>query len=168
MPRESAQQLPRTVKDVADLPIPMLSYRDDGKALRDAPYGWVSQGSMGMELRIESHQAFDVLCISGRLDLVSSSALKDTIRQRLSERRVQFVIDMEKVTFINSSGLGALISALRDVRLSDGRVVLCRLAPYIEEIFTLTGLTRVFDCYGSVADSLESFANPPKQVAGKH
>ncbi len=121
-----------------------------------------------MELRIENHHAIDVIAISGRLDLVSSSALKDTIRQRLAERRMQIVVDMEKVTFINSSGLGALISALRDVRLTGGRIVLCRMAPYLEEIFTLTGLTRVFDCYGTVADSLESFANLPRQMAGKH
>lgn len=121
-----------------------------------------------MELRIEQHHAIDVIAITGRLDLVSSSALKDTIRQRLSERRVHLVLDMEKVTFINSSGLGALISALRDVRLSSGRIVLCNLKPYIEEIFTLTGLTKVFDCYGTAAESLESFANIPREMAGKH
>ena len=121
-----------------------------------------------MELRIENHHAIDVISISGRLDLVSSSVLKDTIRQRLSDHRVQIVIDMEMVNFINSSGLGALISVLRDVRLSGGRIALCRLAPYIEEIFTITGLTRVFDCYASVANSLESFANLPEQMAAKH
>ncbi len=121
-----------------------------------------------MELCIESHHAIDVIAITGRLDLVSSSALKDTIRQRLSERRINLVLDMGKVTFINSSGLGALISALRDVRLCNGRVVLCHMEPYIEEIFTLTGLTKVFDCYGTAAESLESFANSPRQMAGKH
>lgn len=138
------------------------------KSLNDLAYWVFCEGGLTMELRIENHHAIDVIAISGRLDLVSSSTLKDTIRQRLAERRVQIVVDLEKVTFINSSGLGALISALRDVRLTGGRIVLCRLAPYIEEIFTLTGLTRVFDCYGTVADSLESFANLPRQMAGKH
>lgn len=121
-----------------------------------------------MELVIKNHHAIDVICISGRLDLVSSSTLKDTIRQRLSERRAQIVIDMEKVTFINSSGLGALISSLRDVRVSGGRIALCQLEPYIEEIFTITNLTRVFDCYATVADALESFSSLPKQMAGRH
>lgn len=117
-----------------------------------------------MEMRIENHHAIDVLAVSGRLDLVSSSALKDMIRQRLSDRRVHIVLDMEKVHFINSSGLGALISALRDIRLSGGRLVLCRMAPYIEEIFNVTGLTRVFDCYATVPEALESYANLPRQV----
>jgi len=120
-----------------------------------------------MELRIETHQAVDIFCISGRLDLVSSSALKNMLRQRLSDRRMRIVLDMEKINFINSSGLGALISALRDIRLAGGRLVLCRLAPYIEEIFAITGLTRVFDCYPSVPEALESFANLPHQAALK-
>lgn len=120
-----------------------------------------------MEMRVETHQAIDVLCVSGRLDLVSSSALKDSIRQRLSDRRVQIVLDMEQIHFINSSGLGALISALRDIRLSGGRIVLCRMAPYIEEIFVITGLNRVFDCYSNVAEALDSFAQMPREAAMK-
>ncbi len=111
-----------------------------------------------MEMRIESHQSVDVLGLSGRLDLVGSSTLKDTIRQRLADRRLQLVLDMKNVHFINSSGLGALISSLRDIRVSGGRIALCNLAPYIEEIFTITGLTRVFDCYQSVHEAVESFA----------
>lgn len=120
-----------------------------------------------MEMRVETHQAIDVLCVSGRLDLVSSSTLKDMIRQRLTDRRTRIILDMQKVTFINSSGLGALISALRDIRLSGGRIVLCHMAPYIEEIFAITGLTRVFDCYPSVAHAMESFDNLPLEAAAK-
>lgn len=111
-----------------------------------------------MEMRIASHQSVDVLTLSGRLDLVSSSTLKDTIRQRLADRRTHLVLDMGNVHFINSSGLGALISALRDIRVSGGRIVLSRMAPYIEEIFTITGLTRVFDCYATVNEAVDSFA----------
>lgn len=118
-----------------------------------------------MELRVETHQAVDILAINGRLDLVSSSALKDAIRQRLADRRVNLVLNMEKIHFINSSGLGALISCLRDVRLSGGRLALCCLAPYIDEIFTLTNLTRVFDCYPSVSEALESFEHTPRAAA---
>ena len=121
-----------------------------------------------MEMHIESHHTIDVLSISGRLDLVSSSALKDTIRQRLADRRKHFILDMEKINFINSSGLGALISALRDIRLTGGRLVLAHMAPYITEIFAITGLTKVFDCYSSTADALESFSNLPREKTLKH
>jgi anti-sigma B factor antagonist len=124
-----------------------------------------SGGAVTMEMRIEHHHTVDVLAISGRLDLVSSSTLKDMIRQRLADRRVHIVLDMDKVPFINSSGLGALISALRDIRLSGGRIALCRMAPYLEEIFNITGLTRVFDCYATIPEALESFSHLTELVS---
>jgi anti-sigma B factor antagonist len=119
-----------------------------------------------MELRVESHQNVDVLRVAGRLDLVSSSTLKDAIRQRLSDRRSFLVVNLEKVDFINSSGLGALISALKDVRLSNGRLVLCVLSPYVDEIFTITGLKKVFDAYETQGEAVDSFAARPLPAVG--
>lgn len=110
-----------------------------------------------MELRLESHREVDLLRVAGRLDLVSSSTLKDAIRGRLAERRVHIILNLERVDFINSSGLGALISAMKDIRLSDGRLVLCGLTPYVDEIFEITGLKKVFDTYQTEAEALASF-----------
>ncbi|MBI3872800.1 MAG: STAS domain-containing protein [candidate division Zixibacteria bacterium] len=110
-----------------------------------------------MELRLESHREADLLRVAGRLDLVSSSTLKDAIRGRLAERRVHIILNLERVDFINSSGLGALISAMKDIRLSDGRLVLCGLTPYVDEIFEITGLKKVFDTYRTEAEALASF-----------
>ena len=126
--------------------------------------GWGEESAAIMELRVETHQSVDVLRLSGRLDLVSASALKDALRQRLADRRLQLVIDLDKVHFINSSGLGALISCLRDVRLAKGRLVLCRLAPYMEEIFAITTLNRVFECHASIADAIAAFAQSPQEA----
>ena len=111
-----------------------------------------------MELRVESRQNVDILRIAGRLDLVSSSTLKDAIRQRLSDHRSLLVLSLEKIDFVNSSGLGALVSAVKDVRLSNGRLALCHLSPYVDEIFTIIGLKRVFDTYATEEEAVASFA----------
>ena len=110
-----------------------------------------------MELRVETRGQVDVLSITGRLDLVSSSALKDVIHQRLADGHLQMVLDMERIDFINSSGLGALISGLRDVRLARGRLALAALSPYVDEIFEITSLKRVFDCYSTPSEAVDSF-----------
>ncbi|MEW5700993.1 MAG: STAS domain-containing protein [Candidatus Zixiibacteriota bacterium] len=119
-----------------------------------------------MELRVESHQHVDVLRVVGRLDLVSSSTLKDAIRQRLSDHRSALVLNLEKVDFINSSGLGALLSALKDVRLSGGRLVLCHLTPYADEIFALTGLKQILDTYETQDEAVASFASTATPTGG--
>jgi anti-sigma B factor antagonist len=89
--------------------------------------------------------------------LVSSSTLKDRIREQLQDRRTLFVIDCQGLNFINSSGLGALISALKDVRLSGGDLALCGLTPYVDEIFEITGLKRVFRVCKDVDEASTSF-----------
>ena len=113
-----------------------------------------------MELRFEVHDDYDVLLLSGRLDLVSSSTMKDKIRERLQDHHLQFVIRCDDLKFVNSSGLGALISIQKDVKLSGGRMVLCCMPPYVDELFTITGLKKIFEIYASVDDAVASITHP--------
>jgi len=108
-----------------------------------------------MDYRVEKHDDVDVLRISGRLDLVSSNNLKDCVRQRLDEKRTLLVLNMQGVDFINSSGLGALVSILKDVRLVKGRLVLSELAPYVQEIFEITQLSHVFEIHPTEAQAVQ-------------
>jgi len=72
--------------------------------------------------------------------------------------RSLLVLSLEKIDFVNSSGLGALVSAVKDVRLSNGgwHCVTCR--PMWTEIFTIIGLKRVFDTYATEEEAVASFA----------
>ena len=113
------------------------------------------QGEPDMDYRVEKHEEVDVLKVSGRLDLVSSNNLKDSVRQRLDSKRTLLVLNMQGVDFINSSGLGALVSILKDVRLVNGRLVLSELAPYVQEIFEITQLANVFEIKPTEAEAVQ-------------
>jgi anti-anti-sigma factor len=52
---------------------------------------------------------------------------------------------MDKVDFINSSGLGALVSILKEVRNHKGELKISNLADYVKEIFDITQLSSIFD-----------------------
>jgi len=67
------------------------------------------------------------------------------------------VIDLAKVEWMNSVGLGMLISALTTVKNSGGRLVLANITK-IESILTITRLITVFEHYDSLDDALKSFA----------
>jgi len=113
-----------------------------------------------MELQVVTLEGIDVIHIAGRLDLVGANTLKDEIRRRLQDRPPQIVLNLKNVDFINSSGLGALVSVLKDVRLVSGRLVLSDLAPYVQEIFTITQLANVFEIYLTEQRALETFKDP--------
>jgi anti-sigma B factor antagonist len=100
-----------------------------------------------MEIKTESQGPYTTLRVAGRLDLNSSTSLKEKIKSLLSEGIVNLVIDMGGVDFINSSGLGTLVSILKDVRMVKGKMVLCNLGRYVNEIFEITQLSHIFDLF---------------------
>ncbi|MEE9554824.1 MAG: STAS domain-containing protein [candidate division Zixibacteria bacterium] len=87
----------------------------------------------------------DILCLEGRLDLASASKLKEISRDIVSKKNCKLILNMESVDFINSSGLGALVSILKDTRSSRGSIKITNLAPYVKEIFDITQLSNIFD-----------------------
>lgn len=113
-----------------------------------------------MELQVKSAAEVDVIHVAGRLDLVGANSLKDLIRRRLQDNQVHMVLNLKKVDFINSSGLGALVSVLKDVRLAGGRLALSELASYVQEIFAITQLSNVFEIYDTEQQARETFQKP--------
>ncbi len=113
-----------------------------------------------MELQVETVGEVEVIAATGRLDLVGANSLKDFIRRRLQDNRVQLVLNMKNVDFINSSGLGAMVSILKDVRLAGGRLALSDLASYVKEIMAITQLINVFEIYETQDEALKTFTSP--------
>ncbi|NED58366.1 STAS domain-containing protein, partial [Micromonospora aurantiaca] len=62
-------------------------------------------------------------------------------------------VDMEKVEFLDSTGLGVLVGGLKRVRAHDGSLELVCTQERILKIFRITGLTKVFGIHDSIADA---------------
>jgi anti-sigma B factor antagonist len=99
-----------------------------------------------------------ILDVAGRLDLNSSNELKASAREIVSGGNCKLIVNMAKVDFINSSGLGSLVSLLKDVRMNNGRMRLSNLAPFVKEIFEITQLDNIFDIYSDEKNARRSFA----------
>lgn len=98
-----------------------------------------------------------VLYLNGRLDLNSSGEVKVRVKELLDKRTKKIILNLARVDFINSSGLGVLVSLLRDVRLASSRLAITNLLPYVHEIFEITQLTNVFDIYDTEEAALDGF-----------
>lgn len=66
----------------------------------------------------------------------------------------QLVIDLSQVSFIDSSGLGALLSGFKSANLRSGGLVLAGLQSRVQSMFELTRLHRVFEIFNTVDDAL--------------
>jgi anti-sigma B factor antagonist len=89
-----------------------------------------------------------------RLDAHNSGELKEQMLQLGENGKIHLVVDLEEVQFIDSSGLGALLSGHKNTILQNGSFKLCNLQSQVQSMFELTRLQRVFDIYPSVQEAL--------------
>jgi anti-sigma B factor antagonist len=104
--------------------------------------------------------AWTVLGVSGELDAATGPALRQAIVDQLGSQ-MALVIDLSAVPFLDSSGLGILVAALKRVREVDGRLKLVIASDDIRKLMRITSLDLVFDITDNLADATE----PAPQVA---
>jgi len=92
-----------------------------------------------------------------RMDAHNSGDLKERMLQLFDEGKCSLIIDLSMVRFIDSSGLGALVSGFKNASAREGSLKLCCLQPQVRSMFELTRLHRVFEIFTNMDEALESF-----------
>ena len=110
-----------------------------------------------MNVTMREEGPVTVLSLTGRLDLASGSTLKEQIKKLFEKNRFQIHLNLAEVEFINSSGLGSLVSIMKEVRLLKGRLTISDLASYVEEIFEITQLSHIFEVFPTESEAMASF-----------
>lgn len=82
--------------------------------------------------------------LAGEIDIYNAPELKNSLLQLVEVNKGNINIDCADLKYIDSTGLGVLISALRNVKEYDGDIIIRNLQPYIYKIFSITGLDKVF------------------------
>ncbi|MEM9216325.1 MAG: STAS domain-containing protein [Cyanobacteria bacterium P01_F01_bin.150] len=80
----------------------------------------------------------------GVLDGNTTNELRNQIRESIQTGKQMILVDLQEVNFMNSSGIGALVAALKDVKKAGGGLFLCSLSDQVRIIFQLTKMERVF------------------------
>lgn len=105
---------------------------------------------------IEKDEAVILTVEDERMDAHNSGNLKEKMLQLFDEGKYQLVIDLSAVRFIDSSGLGALVSGFKNASARDGSLKLCCLQPQVRSMFELTRLHRVFEIFATLDEALEN------------
>ena len=114
-----------------------------------------------MDIRVQVREAEGeayVVELSGEIDVHTSPKVKDAIGELIDEGHYNLVINLEKVRYIDSTGLGVLIGGLKRVREYGGTVHLVCTNPQIKKIFDITGLVKIFGIYDDEQSAKEAFA----------
>ena len=109
-----------------------------------------------MDLKLEDHMkdGIRVVDVEGEIDVYTAPRLRETLIGLVDGGNYRLIIDMEGVEFLDSTGLGVLVGGLKRVHAHDGGIDLVCTQSKILRIFRITGLSKVFSIYDSVAAAL--------------
>lgn len=104
-----------------------------------------------MDLSVSTHETGDVtvVAISGEIDVYTAPKLRDTLTELVGSGAYRLIIDMDSVEFLDSTGLGVLVGGLKKVRAHDGSMDIVCSQERLLKIFTITGLSKVFNIHDS-------------------
>jgi anti-sigma B factor antagonist len=108
---------------------------------------------MELDIQIDQSQDMCVVTLAGEVDVYTAPRLKEKLVSAIEGGCSNVVIDMESVGFIDSSGLGVLVSALRRARERDGSVRLVCTRDNILKILRITGLDKVFPIFSEKSEA---------------
>lgn len=111
-----------------------------------------------MDIKMEKTEGIAVLYIrEDRLDANNSEELKTELRRFFDGGTKDLILDLKEVLFIDSSGLGVLVSGYKNASILHGSLKLSNLQSQVRSMFELTRLHRVFDIFTTVDDALLSY-----------
>ena len=110
---------------------------------------------MSLSIKTRKEDGVNVLELSGRLTIGESVlSLRDAVRSAVDDGNLKFVLNLGDVSYIDSSGLGELVSIYTTVRNKKGDVKLLKLTAKAKDLLQMTKLITVFDTFDEEADAL--------------
>ncbi len=114
---------------------------------------------MALTIAEDQRNGVTILKLSGRLVLgQESSELRSTIKRLLDAGDNKILVDLGEVGYIDSAGLGTLVSGFTSARNANGTMKLANLTKKVSEQLNITKLVTVFDVFDNVATGLKSFS----------
>lgn len=97
-----------------------------------------------------------VIEATGRLDMVAAPQLKALVQSAVGEAKTPVVVELSGVQFMDSTGLGALISGLRTTRQAGSDLRIAGATAQVLSVLTMTRIDRIIQPYRSVEDALRA------------
>jgi anti-sigma B factor antagonist len=98
-----------------------------------------------------------IVTIPGRtIDAANASEFKSAMTPLLAADS-KLVVDLEHLDFVDSTGLGALVSCLRKIHVVSGEIKLCGLTKPVRSLFELVRMHRVFEIFNDVDEAVKSY-----------
>ena len=113
---------------------------------------------MSVKLNVRQVGDVSVVDVAGRITLgEGSSALRDSLREMVGKGQTKILLNLGEVSYIDSSGIGELVSGFTSVTNAGGQLRLLNLTKRVKDLLQITKLYTVFDVHDSEVSAVRSF-----------
>ncbi len=107
---------------------------------------------MSLQIDITVEQNILIIRLNGELDHHTSEQLRREVEHKIDTEGIEHILlNLEKLTFMDSSGLGVILGRYKQISQKNGRMIVCAISPSIYKLFELSGMFKIVD----IADSEE-------------
>ena len=110
-----------------------------------------------MEVIEKRQHGISIVQLLGRLDSNTSPGFEEKLFGVIEDGEKSVIVDFEKLDYISSAGLRVLLKAAKELKRSQGKIVLCSMKDYIKEVFEIAGFVTLFPIVSSVGDAVKEF-----------
>ena len=108
-----------------------------------------------MEISQKEEKGIVSIAIKGRMDADSSPDAEKVVKEALGAEANRLLFDLGELEYLSSAGLRVLLSAAKEMRRREGKIVLCSLNEFVKEIFEVSGFQSLIPITDSVESGIE-------------
>jgi anti-sigma B factor antagonist len=97
--------------------------------------------------------------LSGELDFHTSPQFRETLQALIEKQAMKIIINVKRVSYIDSSGLATFVEALQKIKRYSGKLILTELVPAVRGVFEIAKLDQVFSLANSEQEALQLAAD---------
>ena len=109
-----------------------------------------------MIIKIENRDDVQIFSVTGRVDAGNATELKERYAKE-GKSGANFVFDLSGVDFMDSTGLGSVVSCLKAAVENDGNIKIASLQPKTRMVFEITRAYKIFDIFDDIDSAVESY-----------
>ncbi len=119
-------------------------------------------------LDVSRRGSWTVVAVVGELELATAPRLRQAVVSAVGDGQIDIVLDLSGVDFVDSVGLGVVVSALKRVRGRQGRLVVAGARPRVRGLFELTRLDEIIELHPDVEAAMAAAAAVERDDGGCH
>lgn len=108
-----------------------------------------------MDLTVEKDSSYLIVGLDGQFDLHTAKRFKTKLMRYVNKGSRNIVLDLGEIDFIDSSGIGAILSIYKKIEQKSGELVIINLSPPLKRIFELSGVLNIINLYSSRDEALK-------------